>query len=161
FSSSSLWERASGTTVDAIAEFLLRCADLRQQRHRIERAILLAQPLLYGLADHRMSESSLIGRQRIMIAFDHPCAFAPLLLQLERWLEEVHVEPCRRVEPANHASRLNAVKPAISHQSSDDRAVLLLDEGLIVLFVGSRSCHLELLLATGDLSVVIRPDLDD
>jgi hypothetical protein len=62
FSSGSLSERASGTTVDAIAEFLLRCADLRQQRHRIERAVLLAQPLLYGLADHGMCQSSLIGR---------------------------------------------------------------------------------------------------
>jgi hypothetical protein len=143
------WEaRATGTTVDASAEFLLRCADLRQQRHRIERVILLPQPLLYGFADHRMCQSSLIGRQRVMIAFDHLGALAPLVLQLERWLEEVHVEPRRRVEPANHASRLNAVKPAISRQSSDNCAVLLLDESLIVLFVGSRSCHLELLLAT-------------
>jgi hypothetical protein len=54
-----LSERASGTTVDAIAEFLLRRADLCQQRHGIERPVLRAQPLLYGLGDHRMRQSSL------------------------------------------------------------------------------------------------------
>src|SRR5215211_3699767 len=83
-----------------------------------------------------------------MIALDHLGAFAPLLLQLERRLEEVHVEPGRRVEPGHHARRRDAVEPAISHQPSDDRAVLLLDEGLVVLLVGTRSRHLERLPAT-------------
>src|SRR5215216_515825 len=83
-----------------------------------------------------------------MIALDHLGAFAPLFLQLERRLEEVHIEPGRRVEPGHHARRRDAVEPAISHQSSDDRAVLLLDEGLVVLLVGTRSRHLELLPAT-------------
>jgi hypothetical protein len=36
--------------------------------------------------------------------------------------------PCRRVEPGHYARRLDAVKPAISHRSSHDRAILLLDE---------------------------------
>jgi hypothetical protein len=66
-----------------------------------------------------------------MIALDHLGAFAPFLLQLERRLEEVHVKPCRRVEPAHHARRLDAVEPAISHKSANDCAVLLLDEGLV------------------------------
>src|SRR5438105_9808049 len=66
-----LSECASSTTIDAIAEFLLRCADLRQQRHGIEHPILLAQTLLHGLGDHRMGQSSLIGRRWIMIALDH------------------------------------------------------------------------------------------
>jgi hypothetical protein len=34
--------RLSGTTIDAIAEFLLGCADLGQEPDRIERAILIA-----------------------------------------------------------------------------------------------------------------------
>jgi hypothetical protein len=34
--------RLSGTTVDTIAEFLLGCANLGQERDRIERAILIA-----------------------------------------------------------------------------------------------------------------------
>jgi len=58
FSSGSLSESASRTTVDAIAEFLLRCADLRQQRHRIERVILLAQPLLGN--DQLVHESAVV-----------------------------------------------------------------------------------------------------
>src|SRR6516164_2429333 len=95
-----------------------------------------------------MRQSSLIGRRRIMIALDHLGAFTPLLLQLERRLEEVHVKPCRGVEPSYHAGRLGAVEPAVSHESSDDCAVLLLDEGLVVLLVGTRSRHLKLLPAT-------------
>src|SRR5215471_4965298 len=95
-----------------------------------------------------MRKSSLIGRRWIMIALDHLGAFAPFLLQLERRLEEVHIEPRRPVEPGHHARRRGAVEPAISHQSSDDCTVLLLDEGLVVLLVGTRSRHLELLVAT-------------
>ena len=41
--------RLSGTTIDALAELVLGRADLGQQRHRIERAIVLAQPPLHGL----------------------------------------------------------------------------------------------------------------
>src|SRR4029078_11121644 len=95
-----------------------------------------------------MRQCALIGRARIMIALDHLGAFAPLLLQLERRLEEVHVKPCRRVEPSHHARRLGTVEPAVSHQSSDNCAVLLLDERLIVLLVSARSRYLELLPAT-------------
>jgi hypothetical protein len=58
-----------------------------------------------------------------MIALDHLGAFAPLLL-LERRLEEVHVKPCLRVEPAHHARRLDPVEPAISHQSADGRELV-------------------------------------
>jgi len=95
FSSRSLWERASSTTV-----FLLRRADLGQQRHGIERPVLRAQPLLHGLGDYRMRQSSLIGRGRIMIALDHLGAFTPLLLQLERRLKEVHIKGRGGMEPA-------------------------------------------------------------
>ena len=37
----------SGTTIDAIAEFLLGCANLGQETDRIERAILITQQLIY------------------------------------------------------------------------------------------------------------------
>jgi hypothetical protein len=50
--------RISGTTIDAIAEFLLNGADLCQQCDRIERAILLAQPLLHGRGQLRMIRSN-------------------------------------------------------------------------------------------------------
>ena len=43
-----------------------------------------------------------------MIALDPFCSFTALLLQLERRLEEVDVEPCRRVEAGHHACRFNA-----------------------------------------------------
>ncbi|MCK1714448.1 MULTISPECIES: hypothetical protein [unclassified Bradyrhizobium] len=40
--------RLSDTTIGAIAKFLLDCANLGQERDRIERAILIVQPPLYS-----------------------------------------------------------------------------------------------------------------
>jgi hypothetical protein len=88
----------SGTTIDAVAKFLLSGPDLGQKYHWIERAILFAQLLFHSRGDLRMRQRSLIGRRRSMIAFDHFRSLAALLLQLERRLEEVDVEPCGRVE---------------------------------------------------------------
>jgi len=75
--------RLSGTTIDAIAEFVLSCANLGQQPDRIERAILIAQPFLHGRGHLGMRQCTLIGRRWEMITFDHFSPFAPLLLQLE------------------------------------------------------------------------------
>src|SRR5271166_1535566 len=94
-----------------------------------------------------MRQRPLIRCRRIMITLDHLGAFPSLLGQLERWLEEVHVEPCRRIEAGHHTGSLDAVEPAVSDQTPDYCAVLLLDEGLVVLLVGARSGDLELLVA--------------
>ena len=95
-----------------------------------------------------MSQRALIGRQWSMITLDHFCPFAALLLQLERRLEEVDVKPCRRIEAAHHAHRLNAIEAAVGHEATDDGTILLLDKRLIVLLVGARACDFELLFAT-------------
>src|SRR6476659_3192920 len=94
-----------------------------------------------------MRQRTLIGRRWGMIALDHFSAFAALLLQLERRLEEVDVEPCRRIEAGHHARCFDAIEAAVAHQAADDRTILLLDERLIVLLVRARACHFELLLA--------------
>src|SRR5215467_5131402 len=83
----------SGTTIDPVAQFLLGCTDLGQKCHWIEHAVLLAELLFHGWGDVRMRQCPLIGGQRSMIALDHFRSFTTLLLQLERWLEEVNVEP--------------------------------------------------------------------
>jgi hypothetical protein len=54
--------RVSGATIDAIAEYFLSCADLGQECDRIASAILIAQPLLYGLGHLRMRQRPLTGR---------------------------------------------------------------------------------------------------
>ncbi|MFK4627649.1 hypothetical protein ABIF02_000176 [Bradyrhizobium elkanii] len=74
-----------------------------------------------------------------MIALDHFSPFATLLLQLERRLEEVDVEPCRRIEAAHHTRRLDAIEAAIAHEAADDGTILLLDKRLIVLLIGRAS----------------------
>src|ERR1700682_3234437 len=111
-----------------------------------------------------MGQRALIGRQRSMITLDHFSPFAPLFLQLERLLEGVDVEACRRIEadhyasrfaeyPARHttphlsASRFEAIEAAVAHQAAHNGTILLLDKRLIVLLVGTRTCHLEFLLA--------------
>src|SRR3954468_14138937 len=115
--------RISRTTIEAIAEFLLGRADLSQKRDRIERAIVLAQSLLHGRGDLRMRQRPLIGRRWSMIALDHFRSFATFLLQLERWLEEVDVEPCRRIEASHHACRFNTLEATVAHEPTDHRAV--------------------------------------
>src|SRR3954452_22395489 len=95
-----------------------------------------------------MRQCTLIGRRRRMIALDHLSPFAALLLQLERRLEEVDVKPCRRIEAAHHARRLDAIEAAITHEAADDGTILLLDERLIVLLVRARACDFEFMFAT-------------
>src|ERR1700688_1343362 len=94
-----------------------------------------------------MRQRALIGRQRSMITLDYFRPFAALLLELERRLKEVDVEPCRRIKAAYHARRFETVEAAVAHQATHNGTILLLDERLIVLLVGTRACHLELLLA--------------
>ena len=57
------------------------------------------------------------------------------------------MQPCRRVKSRHHLRRLDAVKAAVAHQPPHHRTVLLLDERLIVLLVGARPRHLDLLRA--------------
>lgn len=63
---------------------------LGEQYHRIERAILRAQPLLDRPRHLRMLQRPLVRCRRSVIALDHLRAFTSLLLQFERRLEDVH-----------------------------------------------------------------------
>ena len=83
-----------------------------------------------------MSQRSLVRRCWRVIALDDLCALATLLFELEGRLEEVHMQPRRRVKTRHHAGRLYAVKAAVADQAAHHRAVLLLHERLIVLLVG-------------------------
>src|ERR1700741_1379305 len=83
-----------------------------------------------------------------MITLDYFCALASLVLQLKGRLEEVGVQPRCSIQTFQHTRRLAAIEATVSHKPSDDRAVLLLDESLIILLVGARTRHLDLLRAT-------------
>src|SRR4030081_2180393 len=86
-----------------------------------------------------MRQRPLTRRRRSMIALDYFRPFAALLLQLERWLEEVDVEPCRRIKAGHHACCFDALETAVAHQAAHDRTVLLLDKRLVVFLVGTRA----------------------
>ena len=133
---------------DPLAELVLCRADLGQQRHRIEPAIGLAQPPLDGLRQLGMSQRSLVRRRWRVIALDDLCTLAALLPELKRRLEEVHVQARRRVKTRHHAGRLYSVKATVADQTAHHRAVLLLHECLVVLLVGARARHLDLLFST-------------
>ncbi len=62
--------------------------DLGQQCHRIETAIGLAQPTFDRRRQPRVRQCPRIGGRRHVVALDHFGALAPLLLELERGLEE-------------------------------------------------------------------------
>ena len=65
------------------------------------------------------------------------------------------MQPRRRVKSRHHLRRLDAVEAAVAHQPPHHRTVLLLDECLIVLLVGARPRHFDLLRAApGDDDVV-------
>src|SRR5688572_24590625 len=107
----------------------------------------LAESHFDGAGYLRMSKPALERCRRVMIALDDLGTFAPLLLQLERRLEEVHVEACCRIEPRHDPYRLGAIEAAVADEPAHDGTIFLLDERLVVLLVGSRPRHLDLLLA--------------
>ncbi|MCK1730987.1 hypothetical protein IVA82_39340, partial [Bradyrhizobium sp. 142] len=117
---------------DAGAELRLGGPHLGQQGHGIERAIKLSKTPFEAFAQLRVRQSARIRRGRNMIALDHLRALAPLVLQLEGRLEEVGVQPRCGIQAFQHAFCLDAIEATVSHKSPDDRAILLLDESLIV-----------------------------
>ncbi|MGY4281032.1 hypothetical protein ACVWXO_000252 [Bradyrhizobium sp. LM2.7] len=64
-------------------------------------------------------------------------SLASLVLQLEGWLQEVRVQPRCSIQKFQHACRLDAIEATVSHKSPEDRAILLLDESLIILLLGA------------------------
>src|SRR6516164_11000189 len=95
-----------------------------------------------------MSQRSRVRRRWRVIALDDLCALTMLLPELERGLEEVHVQTRRRVKTRHHAGRLYSIKAAVADQTAHHRAVLLLHERLVVLLVGARARHFDLLFST-------------
>jgi hypothetical protein len=71
-----------------------------------------------------------------MIALAHPCSVATLLGQFERRLEKVHEKPHGRVEPHQRRCGFQALESTITHDSTNDRAILLLDKRLIIFAIG-------------------------
>ena len=73
----------------------------------------------------------------MMVALDDLGAFSPLLGQLERGLEEVHVKPRRCIKAPHRLRCLDAFEAAVTKKAPDNRAVLLLYKGLVVLLIGA------------------------
>jgi len=67
-----------------------------------------------------------------MIALAHPCSVAMLPGQFERRLEKVHEKPRGRVEPHQRRCGFQPLESTITHNPTNDRAVLLLDKRLII-----------------------------
>jgi len=75
--------RISGTTIDAIAEFLLDRADLANSATGSSVRYCSRSRLFTAVAGLRMRQRPLTGRRRRIIALDHFRSLAALLLQLE------------------------------------------------------------------------------
>jgi hypothetical protein len=57
--------------------------------------------------------------------------------ELQRGLEEVHVEPGRPIQLAKVPIGALALEPVVADELADDRAILLLDVALVVLVGGA------------------------
>lgn len=72
-----------------------------------------------------------------MIALADTRPIPMLLCQLERRLKEVHEQARRGIQRRQQPRRGDTLQALIAHGPTDDRAVLLLDPGLIVLPIGA------------------------
>ena len=71
--------------------------------------------------------------RRVVAACAARAAVAPLLAQLHRGLEEVHVQPHRPVQLGQLPVGPLALEAVVADELPHDDAVLLLDEALVVL----------------------------
>jgi len=78
-----------------------------------------------------------------VIALSDRPAVARLFRQLERGLEEVHEQAERRIEPCQRRRCAQPLVASVANRVPNDRAVLLLDPGLVVLAIrtASRELH--------------------
>src|SRR3954447_15049908 len=118
-------------------EFSLRRPHFGQQANRIQARAQHFDAAAHRLRRARVRQEPLAGRRWRMIALADPCALALLPGQLERGLEDVHEQPCRRVEPGQSRRGRQPLQASIAHDAADHGAVLLLDEGLVVFAIGS------------------------
>src|SRR4051812_10427128 len=75
----------------------------------------------------RVRQEPLAGRRWRMIALADPCALALLPGQLERGLEDVHEQPCRRVEPGQSRRGRQPLQASIAHDAADHGASWAID----------------------------------
>ena len=68
-----------------------------------------------------------------MVALVDLCSLAAFLRELERRLKEVHEQPGGGIELRKRDSRCETFKTSVADEPPDYRAILLLDECLIVL----------------------------
>ena len=132
-SDSALWFRRG--TLFRSHEFLLPGTDLWQELHRIEHRKSSLQLLLGGLWDLIGSEQALVGRSWCVILFRDFRSLARLRFQFERGLKEVDIAAGGFVQRTQRFGGFHARKSAIADELPNDRSILLLHPGLIVLAV--------------------------
>ena len=85
------------------------------------------------------------------MALPYPRTLARFLRQLERGLEEVHEQPHSRIEMGECGRCLQPFEPPIADHAAHNRAVLLLDPGLIILAIRAAARELD----TGDPAILL------
>ncbi len=138
----------------------LGLTDVVEQDDRVELRELRRELVPGRLRDGGMGLHALERCQRRVIALGHPGAVAGLLHQLERRLEEVHVEPHVAIEPRQFGGRGDTGISAIAHHSTDHRSVLGEFDPLDRLLIPRTLFHMGLVILairTGPGEVDLRP----
>jgi hypothetical protein len=76
-----------------------------------------------------------------MVPFDDFGTVAVLLLQFEGRLEEIDKEARQSVQLREFVRSFQTLIPAITHHFPNDRAVLLLNKGLIIFPIEAAACE--------------------
>ena len=127
-----------------LSQMLLGRPNFTQQTHWVEAREVLPQFVFAFVRHAAVGEQSFIRRGRRIILLGYLRTLANFRLQLERGLEEVHVQAPHLVEFTERGGGSRSLQPPVADQPPDNGSVLLFDPGLIVLFVRPGSRQLDL-----------------
>ena len=114
----------------------------------VQQPIFLGQTNLGDWRDVRRSHGPLIGCLSSIISLVKLSATTLLVKQLAHGLEEVNVGMEVVIDSGQQVGGLSRGEATVSDVATDDRPILLLDEGLVVLLVGSGAGEGDLVLLT-------------
>ena len=118
-------------------ERVLQVFDLPEQTNGVKRLEDCRVSGLHGTVEHADRDQPLEWRPRTVIGSVNPAVRVVLDAQFERWLEEVHRQPCRAIYLRELSVGQISFESVIADQSADDRTVLLFNIALVILLVAS------------------------
>ena len=116
-------------------ERLLDAIEVPFELDEVEAFILAREKGFDFLGDLGMSQDPFVGRLRLVVASRELAPVPDLLLELHDREEEVGIQACDSIEPAEKFYLLRSVIAVVADKVADDGVVLLFDIAVVVLAV--------------------------